>query len=477
MQSSQDVQAAQNDVKKACENLAQSVLSNMNTPGYAASPEIQRGLDRCVKDGYITRNLLSSTSTRTFITSTSNTITSTTSNGNSLPLKLQWVKEWGNSGDDAYRVATGNSATYLLIASSNDYIHSWNGYLVKYDSAGIVKWFNQLYEKPTDLAVKGDYVYLVGERGDYGGPLPTAKRSWSDMFLMTYNSEGKLLLNKTYPEESWKGGFGASTDREIPKKVVVLDDKILIAGVKLPWIGGAGSFGTGDFLILSLDLQGNMQWHKSWPSSTLKKELFYPSKIAITDSFVYLAATLSPSNGFQRVLIEKHDFDGSLKWNRTVEKKDWAYIDVESIAAQDGSIYIGGHVSRFVDGRTEESDVLLMKYSADGTLEWQKIWGDKGADKVKSIVVTQNTLYVVGTIGVQNQVTGTYYPYLFLHKYAPNGYLLYQTTWAKSMLQSPMPNSDITDEIYPSQLAVNQDSVYVAGRTFWDGGFLLRYGG
>ncbi len=141
-----------------------------------------------------------------------------------------------------------------------------------------------------------------------------------------------------------------------------------------------------------------------------------------------------------------------------------------------GDVYVAGHTWNFGAG---SHDVLLLKYSSDGTLLWQKTWGGSSWEKANALAVdSSGQVYVAGkTSGfgagssdallLKYSSTGTQaskrltQPALqdaLLLKYSSTGTLLWQKTWGGS------------ENDYAYTLSVDSSGdVYV-------GGFTLSFG-
>jgi hypothetical protein len=61
--------------------------------------------------------------------------------------------------------------------------------------------------------------------------------------------------------------------------------------------------------------------------------------------------------------------------------------------APDGSIYIGGNTNSFGNGGVE---IVLLKFSSGGALDWYKTWGATGDDQTLDIHLRENALYLTG---------------------------------------------------------------------------------
>jgi PKD repeat protein len=133
-----------------------------------------------------------------------------------------------------------------------------------------------------------------------------------------------------------------------------------------------------------------------------------------------------------------------------------------------GNIYAAGETSS-VGARC--TDVLLLKYDAQGNPLWQKTWGGNSYDYGKGVAVDgSGNVYVTGT-SVSYELVGDGGYHAILLKYDPSGSLLWQKVWR---------GAGSGDDYGYSVTAGAGGSVYVAGQTssFGAGAFdflLLKY--
>lgn len=110
---------------------------------------------------------------------------------------------------------------------------------------------------------------------------------------------------------------------------------------------------------------------------------------------VYAAGSLvDGTTGFADVLFLKYAADGTLLWYKTWgddganERALGLAIDVM------GNAYLAGWTDSYGEG---QQDMLLLKYAGDGTLTWQKTWGEAGDEQAAGIyTVGAGAIYLAG---------------------------------------------------------------------------------
>jgi hypothetical protein len=147
-------------------------------------------------------------------------------------------------------------------------------------------------------------------------------------------------------------------------------------------VGGiTNTFGIGglDIWLLRLDLQGNILWQKTYGGSGDENT---QSTLQTADGgYVVLGDTFSFGGGDRDIWVLKINSDGSVAWQKTYggagaenpkviqETNDGGYI----LTATTSSYGMGG------------SDIWILKLNPDGTVAWQKTYGDSGNDEACSI--------------------------------------------------------------------------------------------
>jgi uncharacterized delta-60 repeat protein len=155
------------------------------------------------------------------------------------------------------------------------------------------------------------------------------------------------------------------------------------------------------------------------------------------DGEVYAAGSTLGAGG--DALLLKFSSEGSLVWQRS-----WggALLDrAQAVAVgADGSIYVVGSTSSFDDS------LFVLKFTSDGTLVWQRVWGPARGDGVA--VGPDGSIYVAGTAP-----DGSGGADVVVLKVDPAGSLLWQRAYSTSETADAR-----------GRLAVGSDgSVYVAG--------------
>ncbi len=175
---------------------------------------------------------------------------------------------------------------------------------------------------------------------------------------------------------------------------------------------------------------------------------------------IYLTGyTYSNMPGFENagdsdMFITKMDFIGNIIWTRQLGSAG-SDVGTGVIAAEDG-VYVSGYTNGAFGGGTPlgETDYFVAKYNLNGKLLWNIVDGSDKKDRAKSIAVSKDAVYVVGsTNGSIGKTTNAGQWDIFVTKASLGG----KKIWTKLI------GGNSFDE--GSGIAVIDDEVYIAGHT------------
>src|SRR5688500_3767767 len=134
-----------------------------------------------------------------------------------------------------------------------------------------------------------------------------------------------------------------------------------------------------------------------------------------SDGAAYLAGFTTSFDPFgqENVFLVRFATDGSLAWQRTWEGPDQFGNDrANSVAvAPDGCVYVTGQTLGV------RGDVLLLKFSPDGTLAWQRRWDGGATEGGEAVAVASDgSVYVTGGTNSFGE-SG----HLFVLRFTPDG--------------------------------------------------------
>jgi len=266
----------------------------------------------------------------------------TDSNGN-----VQWNRtyggsdtEWGNSliqaGDGGFVIA-GDTKSFGA--------GSYDAWLVKTDSQGIVQW-NKTYGG-TDLDSAQSVIQTSDGGYALGGLTFSFGKGLRDFWLIKTDSEGNMQWNKTY---------GGSEDDIELCMIGTLDSGFLMSGT-------TRSFGVSGYVfwLVKADARGSMDWNQTYGG----KYSGEAESVVQTRDGGYAVAGSS--------WLLKTDAGGNVEWNKTFGgPKDVSALSV--IQTDDGAYAVTGSTTSFGgEGTRGVHHYWLAKTDSEAGLVWYDV--------------------------------------------------------------------------------------------------------
>lgn len=296
-----------------------------------------------------------------------------------------WGKQFGSEKDDYVlnQVIDANGNLYVA-GKTTGIIDTKNfgkndGFLTKIDSSGNIIWSRQFgtpeEEDEQWCAIdKSGNVYITGTTtGDLNGK----NAGMEDIFIVKYNSDGKML---------WSKQFG-TPGTDIAKGIYA-DNKgnIYVTGATGGKLGQA-SFGKNDCFIMKLDDSGNKIFTSQF--GTPEDDYCYFIDGGPGSDILVCGTTwgnLAGKNkgfidGFTGQFTEKGDL---IKYNQFGSEG----FDIPMVLKMDSekNIYVGGSTSgNFGGNQAGEGDAFLLKLNEKGDILWNNQFGTKNNDGVRAI--------------------------------------------------------------------------------------------
>jgi hypothetical protein len=155
--------------------------------------------------------------------------------------------------------------------------------------------------------------------------------------------------------------------------------------------GQTSSFGAGgtDFYLAKTDLNGNMQWNKTYGGTS--QDEAYAVRQTIDGGYVLAGGTSSFGARFSDFWMVKTDSNGNVQWNKTYGglRLDVAYSIQQT---SDLGYIVAGSTNSFGSGN---NDFWLIKTDPDGEMQWDKTYGGLYDDVAYSVQQTSDGGYVV----------------------------------------------------------------------------------
>ncbi|GEC77710.1 T9SS type A sorting domain-containing protein [Flavobacterium aquatile] len=207
----------------------------------------------------------------------------------------------------------------------------------------------------------------------------------------------------------WEKSFGGKHADYLMDAKATADYGFILAGSSLSKKSGnktEGNNGDLDYWIWKMDEKGDLDWQKNFGGTGSD---FLQSIDLTNDGGFIIAGASNSKKSFDKKedCIGQNDFwiiklnaKGSEEWQKTIG--GYGQEKLHSIEqTRDGGYILGGTSSSDKSGdKTEESfgneDCWIVKLDAKGKIEWQKSYGGKYVDELRSIEQTIDGGYIVG---------------------------------------------------------------------------------
>ena len=183
------------------------------------------------------------------------------------------------------------------------------------------------------------------------------------------------------------------------------------------------SFGAGDrdIFLLKYAADGTLVWQRTWGTARTEPALRadeFATDVAVSgDGSVYVTG-FSGNDAF----LVKFSASGTLVWQKTWGGASTDFADGVAVAA-DGSVYITGATDGF-------GEAFLVKFSDAGVLQWQKRWGGAGLDFAHDVAIAPDgSLYIAG------ETNSFFANDAFLAKFDADGTLLWDRAWRDGTIE------------------------------------------
>jgi len=235
----------------------------------------------------------------------------------------------------------------------------------------------------------GGYI-VVGTTESFGAGM-------TDVWLLKLNENGEKVWDKTY------GGVHAERGYDV--KQTKDGGYILVGSTETASNGGS------DVYLVKTDAMGNKQWETKYGGG--KNDAGH-SVVETNDGYLIAGYTQSSGDHFCYVYLLKVDFNGTVRWEKTVGGGDDAcgnFID----KTKDGGYIIVGFTKDLTAGL---NDVYLIKLDAGGNVNWEKIFGAGDEDKGFCVRQTTDGGYIISGL---TKNLGAGYSDLYLAKVDDKG--------------------------------------------------------
>jgi len=300
-----------------------------------------------------------------------------------------WTRQFGSGGwDTAWGVAVDTSTNIYVVGetSSSTTVGFSDVFIRKYDASGNELWARQFGGSGADVAygvavdtvggvyIAGTTAFLPGQVG-LGG---------DDAFLRKYDASGNVVWTTEFGTSSEDFGYAVALDAS---------GNIYVGGATHGSLPGQTASGCGiNAFLRKYDPSANQLWTHEFGTcnSVIGQGTELRSVSVDPAGFVYVAGRTDEALPGQTYLgrldafLRKYDASGTVVWTRQFgsDQNDQAYAVA---SAPGGGVYVGGSTSGALPGQTLTNQAYLVKYDANGVLQWTQQF--QGAGFTKGIAV------------------------------------------------------------------------------------------
>ncbi len=254
--------------------------------------------------------------------------------------------------------------------------HSYGKYdfmIYKLNENGDMIWSTNLGGNNNDIA------FSVQQTSDGGfivaGLTESFTNGKSDFLVYKLSATGEIL---------WRKNYGGS------------NDDFAISIKEKPWGGyivAGSSFsysnGKSDFLVYSLDDQGNVGWFNHYGGPEQEQAC---SILITSDGYILAGTSSSYTNGSHDFLVYKLSPRGSIVWRKNYGGSGWEEASSIQQTSDNGYILLGSTRS-FIPGKTQ---YLVYKTNSTGDILWSKNLGcTQGGESFGTSVLETDNGYVL----------------------------------------------------------------------------------
>ncbi len=334
---------------------------------------------------------------------------------------LQWAHAFGGAEKDwAYGLtATKDGGLCTAGRTASQGVGLEDAWLVRMAGDGRMLWNKTFGGAAID---RGRGIVELADRGlVVAGATESSGAGEFDVWVFKVDADGELL---------WDRQFGGAATDWASALVATHDGGVAVAAYTQD-----ESEGPYDFWVLKLDGAGALQWQRRFGG----KQTDWSNAITATadNGLVVAGHTESSGAGGADFWVLKLGADGELLWQRTFGGKKTDYASAVA-TTRGGDLLVAGMTlsagAGLFDGR-------IVRLTDSGDVIWDKTFGGAGNDWIRAIVQTQDGNYTVAGY-TDSQGAGQNDVWLF--KLAPDGTLLWERTygdtgneWARALAELP----------------------------------------
>jgi len=332
---------------------------------------------------------------------------------------IEWQKSLGGSDTDYVSSIQQTSDSGYIIAGSSESTdgdvtenHGDQDYwIVKLDTNGDIEWKKCLGGSGRDRAYSiqqtSDNGYIVAGYTTSNDGDVTGNHGLGDAWIVKLDTNGGV---------EWKKCIGGSNNDQVNSIQQTSDGGYIFAGQSFSNDGDVTGYPQDGYWVVKLDTNGNILWQK-FGGDIISGTLI---SIQQTSDRGYIGAgetnsdhgDVTGKHGNSDYLIVKLDTNGDIQWHKYLGGSE---LDASNSIQQtsDGGYIVSGRVNSNdydVTGNHGERDYWIVKLDTNGDIEWKKCIGGSNTDTANHIQQTSDGGYIVAgeTYSTNGDVTGNH---------------------------------------------------------------------
>ncbi|MBN1801328.1 MAG: SBBP repeat-containing protein [Candidatus Lokiarchaeota archaeon] len=323
---------------------------------------------------------------------------------NQLSGTMKITTTWGGNGhDEALKVYT-DSLDNIYVVGATD---SWGSggldmCLIKFNSTGTMIWNRTWGGSKDDI---GSGIVMDSSGNIYISGTSESFTEDTCVYLIKYSPSGNFLWNVSYDINGTQEACGLAIDK---------NNNIYLTGYYTNLITFE------DLILLKFNSDGILQWNSTWGGigPDIGRDL-----VIDNSSNIYITGVTWGNGINPNICLIKFNSSGTILWNETWggnSPDEGLGIDLDT----SGSIYVSGYTKSYCEG---SSDMCLIKFSSNGSIEWNSTSLLVDSDFGKGIFVDNiGNSYIVGFLEFYEPVHSFN---LYMSAFDSNGALFLNIFW------------------------------------------------
>lgn len=333
---------------------------------------------------------------------------------------LQWQKCLGGSeSDGSYSIKSTGDGGYILtgvVSSNNGDVTGNHGvvdaWVVKMTSNGSIQWQKCLggsaYDFANSIQQTSDGGFIISGYTESNDGDVTGNHGLGDAWVVKLSSNGNI---------EWQKCIGGSNEDRANYVQQTTDGGYIMAGYTNSNDGNVyGNHGSNDVWLVKLTSNGILQWQKCIGGSNVDRANY----VQQTNDSGYIIAGYSYStdgdiignHGQDDVLVLKLSSSGNIQWQKCLGGSAYDAANAIQQTSDGGYIMAGFTISNNgdVSGSHGDYEAWIVRLNTSGNMQWQKCLGGTKGDYGNAIQPTTDGGYILGgyTSSNDGNVTGNH---------------------------------------------------------------------